>query len=33
LKQAATAAGDGVIAALMAKEFLKRQRTAESSAP
>jgi thioredoxin reductase (NADPH) len=32
LKQAATAAGDGVIAALMAKEFLKQQRTAESSA-
>ena len=33
LKQAATAAGDGVIAALMAKEFLKQRRTAESSAP
>jgi thioredoxin reductase (NADPH) len=33
LKQAATAAGDGVIAALMAKEFLKPHRTAESSAP
>ena len=33
LKQAATAAGDGVIAALMAKEFLRQQRTAESSAP
>jgi thioredoxin reductase (NADPH) len=33
LKQAATAAGDGVIAALMAKEFLRRQRTGESSAP
>jgi len=33
LKQAATAAGDGVVAALMAKEYLKQQRTAESSAP
>jgi thioredoxin reductase len=33
LKQAATAAGDGVIAALMAKEFLRRQRTGAPAAP
>ena len=30
LKQAATAAGDGVVAALMAKEYLKQRKTAGS---
>lgn len=33
LKQAATAAGDGVVAALMVKEYLKRQRPGWSAAP